>query len=119
VQQKKFKKRIGCIGAGYVGGPTMAVIAAQCPEYLVTVVDINAKRIAAWQTEDLPIYEPGLLDIVKKARGKNLVFSSDIDSAIRDADILSFRSILPRKPSGKGPARPRTFSIGRRPRETS
>jgi UDPglucose 6-dehydrogenase len=102
VQQKKFKKLIGCIGAGYVGGPTMAVIAAQCPEYLVTVVDINAKRIAAWQTDDLPIYEPGLLDIVKKARGKNLVFSSDIDSAIRDADILFVSVNTPTKTFGEG-----------------
>ena len=102
VQQKKFKKCIGCIGAGYVGGPTMAVIAAQCPEYLVTVVDINAKRIAAWQTDDLPIYEPGLLDIVKKARGKNLVFSSDIDSAIRDADILFVSVNTPTKTFGEG-----------------
>lgn len=102
MQQKKFKKRIGCIGAGYVGGPTMAVIAAQCPEYLVTVVDINAKRIAAWQTDDLPIYEPGLINMVKKARGKNLFFSTDIDSAIRDADILFVSVNTPTKTFGEG-----------------
>ena len=102
MQQKKFKKRIGCIGAGYVGGPTMAVIAAQCPEYLVTVVDINKQRIAAWQTDDLPIYEPGLLGVVKKARGKNLVFSTDVDAAIRDADILFVSVNTPTKTFGEG-----------------
>jgi nucleotide sugar dehydrogenase len=102
VQKKKFKKRIGCIGAGYVGGPTMAVIAAQCPDYLVTVVDINEKRIAAWKTDDLPIFEPGLLDIVKKARGRNLVFSSDVNATIREADILFVSVNTPTKTFGEG-----------------
>ena len=78
-------KNICCIGAGYVGGPTMAVIAQKCPEINVTVVDINEKRIAAWNDKDvekIPIYEPGLSEVVKKARGRNLFFSTDIDSAI-------------------------------------
>jgi UDPglucose 6-dehydrogenase len=102
VAKKQFKKRIGCIGAGYVGGPTMAVIAAQCPDYLVTVVDINEKKISAWKTDDLPIFEPGLLDIVKKARGKNLVFSSDVDATIRDSDILFVSVNTPTKTFGEG-----------------
>jgi UDPglucose 6-dehydrogenase len=70
----RFTKNILCIGAGYVGGPTMAVIALKCPEYKVTLVDINQARIDAWQTDHLPIYEPGLLDVVKQVRGVN--FSS-------------------------------------------
>ena len=60
----KFKKNILCIGAGYVGGPTMAVIATKCPAYKVTVVDVNAERIRAWDSGELPIFEPGLLDVV-------------------------------------------------------
>ena len=97
-----FKKRIGCIGAGYVGGPTMAVIAAQCPEYKVTVVDINEKKIAAWLTDNLPIFEPGLLDVVKKARGRNLFFSTDINTAIRESEILFVSVNTPTKTFGEG-----------------
>ena len=77
---EKETMRICCIGAGYVGGPTCAVIAAMCPDVIVTIVDINEDRIAQWNTDDLPIYEPGLLEIVQKCRGKNLFFSTDIDS---------------------------------------
>ena len=66
---EKFTKKILCIGAGYVGGPTMAMIAAKCPQYKVTVVDINKEKISAWQSDELPIFEPGLLDVVKQARG--------------------------------------------------
>ena len=62
--------KICCIGAGYVGGPTMAMIAKKCPDIDVMVVDINAERIAAWQTDELPIYEPGLLEVVQEARGE-------------------------------------------------
>ena len=69
----KFKKNILCIGAGYVGGPTMAVIAAKCPAYKVTVVDVNAERIKAWDSDDLPIFEAGLLALVK-ARGQPFLF---------------------------------------------
>jgi UDPglucose 6-dehydrogenase len=102
LEKQNFKKRIGCIGAGYVGGPTMAVIAAQCPDYLVTVVDINEKRIAAWNSDHLPIFEPGLLDIVKKARGRNLVFSTDVNATIRDSDILFVSVNTPTKTFGEG-----------------
>ena len=71
-------KNICCIGAGYVGGPTMVVIAQKNPSINVTVVDINEKRIAAWNSnnfDELPIYEPGLADVVKETRGRNLFFS--------------------------------------------
>ena len=74
--------KICCLGAGYVGGPTMAMIAHQCPEIDVHVVDLNPDRIAAWNSEDLPIYEPGLYDVVKAARGRNLRFSTDVLSLI-------------------------------------
>ena len=77
--EKKFEKNLLCIGAGYVGGPTMAMIAHKCPQYKVTVVDIMQDKIAAWQTDDLPIYEPGLLKLVKSCRGKNLFFSTDVE----------------------------------------
>jgi UDPglucose 6-dehydrogenase len=96
------RKNILCIGAGYVGGPTMAVIAAKCPEYKVTVVDINAERIAAWESDRLPIYEPGLLGVVKKARGRNLFFSTNVDAAIRMADIIFVSVNTPTKTFGEG-----------------
>ena len=69
--------QIACIGAGYVGGPTMAMIAYKCPAIEVVVLDINESRIAAWNSENLPIYEPGLEDIVQKCRGSNLFFSTN------------------------------------------
>merc|ERR1711966_470636 len=75
-------------GTGYVGGPTMAVIAAKCPKIRVCVVDLNQKQIDAWNTADLPIYEPGLLEVVEQSRGKNLFFSTDIDVEIKKADII-------------------------------
>ena len=84
----KVKKNILCIGAGYVGGPTMAMIAYKCPQYRVTVVDINPIRIAEWNSDDLPIYEPGLDEIVATTRGKNLFFSTDIEGGIRDNEII-------------------------------
>jgi UDPglucose 6-dehydrogenase len=98
-------KNICCIGAGYVGGPTMAVIAKNCPEINVTVVDINEKRIAAWNDEDvenIPIYEPGLSDIVKEARGRNLFFSTDVDGAIDKADMIFISVNTPTKTYGIG-----------------
>ena len=97
-----YEKNILCIGAGYVGGPTMAVIAATCPHYKVTIVDINAERIAAWQTDNLPIYEPGLLEVVKQARGRNLFFSTDIETNIREADIIFVSVNTPTKTFGQG-----------------
>ncbi|NLG17805.1 MAG: UDP-glucose 6-dehydrogenase [Fibrobacter sp.] len=98
----KFAKNIICIGAGYVGGPTMAAIAAKCPQYKVTVVDINAARIAAWNSDHLPIYEPGLLDVVKQARGRNLFFSTDVAKAIKEAEIIFVSVNTPTKTFGEG-----------------
>ena len=98
-------KNICCIGAGYVGGPTMAVIALKCPEIRVNVVDINPKRIAAWNDENLdnlPIYEPGLKEVVAEARGRNLFFSNDIDKAIDEAEMIFMSVNTPTKDYGKG-----------------
>jgi UDPglucose 6-dehydrogenase len=100
-----FKKNILCIGAGYVGGPTMAMIAAKCPDYRVTVVDINAARIDAWNSDRCPIYEPGLDEIVKKVRGKNLFFSTNVDAAIRDSEIIFVSVNTPTKMFGEGAGR--------------
>ena len=84
-------KSICCIGAGYVGGPTMAVIADNCPEINIHVVDINKERINAWNHSDLkklPVYEPGLDLIINRTRGRNLFFSVDVNSAIESADMI-------------------------------
>ena len=99
---KKFEKNLLCIGAGYVGGPTMAMIAHKCPQYKVTIVDINAEKIAAWQTDDLPIYEPGLLELVKSCRGKNLFFTTDVDKGIKEAEIIFISVNTPTKTFGEG-----------------
>jgi UDPglucose 6-dehydrogenase len=101
-QAVQFKRNICCIGAGYVGGPTMAMIAAKCPQYKVTVVDISAPRIAAWNSDRLPIYEPGLLEVVKKARGRNLFFSIEVDAAIREAEVIFVSVNTPTKTFGEG-----------------
>ena len=97
-------KNICCIGAGYVGGPTMAVIALKCPEINVTVVDLNADRIAAWNgpLENLPIYEPGLSAVVKEARGRNLFFSTEINTAIDKAEMIFMAVNTPTKTEGEG-----------------
>lgn len=97
-----MNKSICCIGAGYVGGPTMVVIAAKCPDYKITVVDINQERINAWNSEQLPIYEPGLDEIVKQVRGKNLFFSTDIPSAVKESDIIFISVNTPTKTFGEG-----------------
>jgi UDPglucose 6-dehydrogenase len=96
---------ICCLGAGYVGGPTMSVIALKSPEIKVTVVDLNAARIAAWNDEDLeklPVYEPGLAEVVGQARGKNLFFSTDVDAAIAAADMIFIAVNTPTKTYGEG-----------------
>lgn len=96
---------ICCIGAGYVGGPTMAVIAQKCPHINVTVVDLNADRIARWNDEDvnnIPIYEPGLSSIVGEARGRNLFFSTDVDKAIEEAQLIFISVNTPTKTYGSG-----------------
>ena len=95
-------KNILCIGAGYVGGPTMAVIAAKCPEYKVTVADIDENRIIAWNSEKLPIYEPGLFELVKSVRGKNLFFTTDIAKGIKEAGIIFVSVNTPTKTFGEG-----------------
>jgi UDPglucose 6-dehydrogenase len=94
-----------CIGAGYVGGPTMAVIADRSIGTTVHVVDINAARIAAWNSDELPIYEPGLLEVVKRARGRNLFFSTDIEAGIAAADIIFVSVNTPTKTFGEGAGR--------------
>ena len=93
---------ICCIGAGYVGGPTMAMIAKQCPDIEVRVVDINEARIAARNSDDLPIYEPGLTEIVTEARGRNLHFTTDVSESIAKADIVFISVNTPTKTYGIG-----------------
>ncbi len=98
-------KNICCIGAGYVGGPTMAVIAAKCPHIKVTIVDLNEARIAAWNDENLdnlPVYEPGLADVVAQARGRNLFFSTEVDKAIDEAEMIFISVNTPTKTYGLG-----------------
>ena len=98
-------KSICCLGAGYVGGPTMAVIAQKNPDIKVTVVDLNAQRIANWNHSDLnrlPIYEPGLDDVVAEARGRNLFFSTEVDKAIDAAELIFISVNTPTKTYGAG-----------------
>ena len=97
-------KNICCIGAGYVGGPTMSVIALQCPHINITVVDANPDRIKAWTgpLDELPIYEPGLSDVVKEARGRNLFFSVDIARNIEKAEMIFMAVNTPTKTEGEG-----------------
>ncbi len=103
--KKTENKNILCIGAGYVGGPTMAMIAKKCPDRKVTVVDINADRIKAWQSDKLPIYEPGLAEVVSETLNRNLFFSTDIDKAIEEADIIFVAVNTPTKTFGEGAGR--------------
>lgn len=96
---------ICCIGAGYVGGPTMTVIAHKCPHIKVTVVDINPERIARWNgenLEELPVYEPGLAELVGQSRGKNLFFSTEVEKAIDEAEMIFISVNTPTKTYGKG-----------------
>ena len=97
--------KITCLGAGYVGGPTMAMIAAKCPDIEVTVVDPNAARIAAWNSDKLPVYEPGLDEVVRSARGRNLHFKTDVEGAIRSGDIIFVCVGTPTKTYGVGAGR--------------
>ncbi|KPK92170.1 MAG: UDP-glucose 6-dehydrogenase [Deltaproteobacteria bacterium SM23_61] len=91
-----------CIGAGYVGGPTMAVIAQKCPEHRVVVADVDSAKIAAWQSDHLPIYEPGLKEVVLSCRGKNLFFSAEVERQIAEADIIFVSVNTPTKSFGQG-----------------
>jgi UDPglucose 6-dehydrogenase len=97
--------KICCIGAGYVGGPTMAMIAKQCPEIDVHVVDLNETRINAWNSSNLPVYEPGLDAVVEEARGRNLRFSTQVDAAIAESDIIFIAVNTPTKTFGIGAGR--------------
>ena len=97
-----YEKNILCIGAGYVGVPTMSVIALKCPEYRIEIVDINEKKIEQWNSDDIPIFEPGLEKIVKETRGKNLFFSVDIKNGIKKADIIFVSVNTPTKTFGDG-----------------
>ena len=98
-------KNICCIGAGYVGGPTMAMIAKQCPDIRVTVTDLDEKRIAAWGAGTPPIYEPGLAEVVRAALGRNLFFSTDTPKAIAEADVIFVCVNTPTKTFGQGAGR--------------
>ncbi|XP_017779773.1 PREDICTED: UDP-glucose 6-dehydrogenase-like isoform X2 [Nicrophorus vespilloides] len=98
-------KNICCLGAGYVGGPTCSVIAWKCPDIKVTVVDLSVERIAQWNSEKLPIYEPLLDDVVKECRGKNLFFTNDIKTAILEADLIFISVNTPTKTFGNGKGR--------------
>jgi UDPglucose 6-dehydrogenase len=100
-----FQKNILCIGAGYVGGPTMVMIAAKCPQYKVVVVDIDKEKIKAWNSKDLPIFEPGLDDLVNRTRGRNLFFSTEIGKSIREAQIIFVSVNTPTKTFGQGAGR--------------
>lgn len=98
-------KHICCIGAGYVGGPTMAVLAKMCPKLTITLVDANVDKIKAWNSADLselPVYEPGLSEIIQEVRGRNLFFSTDVDAAIHAADTVFISVNTPTKTYGKG-----------------
>src|SRR5690606_24911648 len=98
-------KSICCIGAGYVGGPTMAVLALKNPEIKITVIDVNQERINAWNDTNLdllPVYEPGLAEIIAKTRNVNLFFSTDVDQAIDDAEMIFISVNTPTKTYGAG-----------------
>ena len=95
-------KNICCIGAGYVGGPTMAVIAQKNPNITVNVVDVNNEKIKAWNSENLPVYEPGLLEVVKEVRGRNLFFSTEIEKDIKKSEMIFISVNTPTKTSGEG-----------------
>lgn len=105
MSDENWELKICCMGAGYVGGPTMAVIAKMCPKIRVCVVDLSQRQIDAWNTKDLPIYEPGLLEVVEESRGRNLFFSTDIDSEIQKAEIVFISVNTPTKTQGIGAGR--------------
>ena len=97
-------KNICCIGAGYVGGPTMAVIALKCPNINITVVDSNSEKIKAWNgdLEKLPVFEPGLTEIISEVRNRNLFFSNNIDEAIYNSEMIFMAVNTPTKTEGEG-----------------
>ena len=98
-------ERICCVGAGHVGGPTMAVIADRCPGIEVNVVDVDPERIAAWNSEALPVYEPGLEERVARTRGRNLFFSTGIAREVKRAPMVFICVNTPTKTYGEGAGR--------------
>ena len=112
-------KSICCLGAGYVGGPTMAMIAAKCPDIQVTVCDMNQARIDAWNSDTLPVYEPGLKEVVESARGRNLHFTTDLKPAIAAADLIFVCVGTPTKSYGIEPAAPPTYATSSPPPASS
>jgi len=98
-------KKIGCIGAGYVGGPTMAMLAHKCSDREVHIADISSERIAAWNSNNLPIYEPGLQELVMACRGRNLFFTTDVAKVVQDCDIIFVSVNTPTKTRGVGSGR--------------
>lgn len=98
-------QRICCIGAGYVGGPTSAVIAKMCPQIRVNVVDSSEERIEQWNSDELPIYEPGLDQVVAECKGRNLFFSTDIEREVKLAEIIFISVNTPTKAYGVGKGR--------------
>jgi len=101
-KDQKWEYTLCCLGAGYVGGPTMAVLAMKCPTVKVLVCDINKKQIERWNSDELPIYEPGLVEVVESCRGRNLFFTSDIDSAIKESGMIFVSVNTPTKKWGVG-----------------
>ena len=99
-ESSKFDKVVCCIGAGYVGGPTMAVLAKHSPKVKFYVADIDKRRIDAWNSEELPIYEPQLDEYIKSYRGKNLFFTTDVDTAIKESEIIFIAVNTPTKTVG-------------------
>ncbi|GIM16377.1 hypothetical protein Vretimale_19041 [Volvox reticuliferus] len=104
-------RKVACIGAGYVGGPSMSCLAYKCPDVMVTVIDISPERVAAWNSDDLPLYEPGLLEVVKAARGRNLFFSSDAQKHLAEADLIFVCVNTPTKLTGVGAGKAATFGF--------
>eukprot|EP01083_Nonionella_stella_P145558 456363_1 len=99
---RKFEYVIACLGAGYVGGPTMGMMALKCPTIKVIVADINPTQIQRWNSDQLPIYEPGLDEVIKSCRGRNLFFTSDVTQAIKDAEMIFVSVNTPTKKYGMG-----------------
>lgn len=100
--QNHYEMTICFVGAGYVGGPTASVMAKYCPQYKFHVVDLDQRRIDGWNSSELPIYEPDLLELVEQVRGKNLFFSTDVNKGINEADIVMVAVNTPNKHTGAG-----------------
>jgi UDPglucose 6-dehydrogenase len=98
-------KHVACLGAGFVGGPTMGVFASKCPDIRFSVLDVDTLKIEAWNSNTLPIYEPGLSDLIRTTRGQNLFFSSNLTEVIQSADMVFIAVPTPTKKQGQGAGR--------------